>query len=172
VFEKKITKELSFDKLDLVNHIVLVGCDRTGRSIMNFLRERGIAYVVVDFNPKVFSVLNSEKLPMVYGDVNDPDIFRLASVSTSSLLISTMASLNDNLNLLSKINLLQDKPITIFKASTRGEAIELYQKGATLVIVPEFVAGDHIRHLLSHYKKNYSKFIKAGKNHFDRLLYA
>jgi Kef-type K+ transport system membrane component KefB len=171
-FEKKITKELSFDKLELTNHVVLVGCDRTGRSILNFLKKKGKSYIVVDFNPDVFSVLDSEKTPIVYGDVNDPDIFHLASVDKSSLLISTIGSLNDNLNLLSKINHLTDKPVTIMKASSRSDAVELYQKGASYVIVPEFVAGEHIRHLLSHHDKNYSRFVKAGKIHFNKLLYA
>ena len=171
-FEKKVTKELSFDKIDLVHHVVLVGCDRTGQSILKFLKKKGKSYIVVDFNPDVFSQLDSEKTPIVYGDVNDPDVFRLASVDTSSLLISTIGSLNDNLNLLSKINILENKPITIFKASSRSDAVELYQKGASYVIVPEFVAGEHVRHLLSHHNKNYSKFVKAGKIHFNRLLYA
>jgi Kef-type K+ transport system membrane component KefB len=171
IFEKSRPKELAMTVTDLKNHVVLVGCDRTGRSIANFLRRKNINFVVVDFNPQVFSNLTSEKTPVVYGDVNDPDTFRSSGIAKSSLVISTMANFVDNLNLLAQINHLAEKPVSIFKAASKAEALELYHKGASYVIVPEFVAGDHIRHLLTHYKSNYSKFVKVGKRHFDKLVY-
>ena len=171
VFERKRPRELTMAVTDLTNHVVLVGCDRTGRSIANFLRRKNINFVVVDFNPLVFSNLTSEKTPIIYGDVNDPDTFRSSGIAKSSLVISTMANFVDNLNLLAQINCLSEKPISIFKAASKTEALELYHKGASYVIVPEFVAGDHIRHLLTHYKSNYSKFVNVGKRHFDKLVY-
>jgi hypothetical protein len=172
IFERKRIKEAVFQKERKMNdHIVLVGCDRTGKVLCSFFLRRNISFVVVDFNPKVFKKLSADKIPVVFGDINEPEVFDAANVIRSRMVISTTSNLIDNLTMLEHMKSFHKKPITIFSASTKHDAISLYEKGVTYLIVPEMTAGEHIKHLLESYGYGNKRFVKLGQNHFNRLVY-
>jgi Trk K+ transport system NAD-binding subunit len=95
-----------------------------------------------------------------------------AHIDKAKLVISTIDSLSDNLVILEHITRLKDKPIILFTAGTRSNALRLYEKGADYVVVPEIVAGDHIRNLLRIYGIKSERLKKAGQNHFNRLIFS
>lgn len=173
IFERRKTVEDAFrGSIQLKDHVVLVGCDRTGSSILKYLRHKKILFVVVDFNPKVFSALSAEKIPIVFGDINDSETLSAANIEQAKILISTINNLSDNLTLLEYIRGLEVRPLGIFTSSSRQEAIKLYEAGATHVVVPEMVAGEYIKHLLKTYEISSEKFIKTGRMHFNRLIFS
>lgn len=172
IFEKKVTKEISLigDK-KFEDHIVLVGAGRTGRRLISFLSRKNTPFLVVDYNPSVFTTLAAEKKPVLFGDINDEEIFVIAGVDRAKLVISTTSSLTDNLSVLSEIKKLRRKPSTIFTALTKDEAVKYYEAGVDHVILPQTVAGEHIRHLLITYGIGGERIKKIGSNHFRRLLH-
>lgn len=171
IFERKITKESVYiDKKDFRNHIILVGCDRTGKSLAAYFVRKNIEFLVVDFNPKIVRRLTAEKIPVVFGDINDSDIIEAANLDKASMVISTISNYSDDITLLEYIRNLKLRPTTIFTAQTKYEAIKLYENGAVYVVVPEIVAGDYIRHLFEIPGMGKSRLIKMGKKHFNRLL--
>ena len=170
IFERNIVKEKAYlTNTDMENHIVLVGCDRTGSSILPFLRSKNFTFVVVDFNPQVFRWLSSENIPIIFGDINDEDIQEAANIKKARMVISTVSDYSDNIHLLESLSSESDI-ITLFTATERREAVKLYERGATFVIVPEIVAGDYIKNLLRLRRNNNENWIKLGKNHFNRLI--
>jgi Kef-type K+ transport system membrane component KefB len=172
LFEKKITKEEVFNKgTEYREHLVLVGCHRTGRVVLSHLLKRNNDYLVVDFNPDVYSRLTSRGINVVFGDINDEDVFEAAGIENSKLIISTVSNLKDNLSFLEKIRYLKNPPTTIFTASSKREAIALYENNADMVIVPEMIAGEHIKHLLDVYGMSQKKIVRLGKSQFNRLIY-
>lgn len=171
VFERKVTKESVYiDKKDFRNHIILVGCDRTGKSLAAYFVRKNIDFLVVDFNPKIVRRLTAEKIPVVFGDINDSDIIEAASVDKASMVISTISNYSDDITLLEYIRSLKPRPTTIFTAQTKFEAVRLYENGADYVVVPEIVAGDYIRHLFEIPGMGKNRLVKMGKKHFNRLL--
>jgi len=173
IFEKKLTHEGVFhNKIKVTDHILLVGCDRTGRQLVKYFERKKLKYLVVDFNPKVIRELRATGTPVIFGDINDSDVLELANVEDSYLVILTTSNLTDNLTFLEYLKLLKSKPMTIFTSSNKQDAKMLYEEGAQFVIVPEMVAGDYIKHLLKTYGTGKSgKLVKAGKNHFKRLAF-
>lgn len=172
IFEKKVTKEAAFlFTTDIRNHAVLVGCDRTGKLLLNYLKKYWMnKYVVVDFNPSVFRKLTTNKLPVIFGDIEDLEILEAANIRNSRLIISTISDLSANLVVLEYLKSTRSHITSIFTAGTRSEGIKLYEKGASFVIVPEMVAGDFIKHTLKIFDVDTSKFMKLGRDHFDRLI--
>lgn len=171
IFERQKTIEQAYlQETKLKNHTVLVGCDRTGRSLAVYFKNKKIPFVVVDFNPSVYSRLTSERIPIVFGDINDAEILDIVGVSNSKILISTINNLSDNLAILEYIRSLREKPLTIFTSSLKSEAIKLYEAGCTYVVVPEVAAGDYIKHLLKSYGDS-EALVKRGKKHFERLIF-
>lgn len=172
IFERSVTREeINISAPGLSNHTVLVGCDRTGSKLLPFFQKNKLPFVIVDFNPNVFTRLFTQKLPVIFGDISDDDILKAASIDSSSVVLSTISNLTDNLTLLEHLSGAKRKPLTLFTSATREEAISLYEKGATLVVVPDIVAGDYLKHLFKTYKFKKEKLIKIGQIHFNRLMY-
>ncbi|KKQ98506.1 MAG: Transporter, CPA2 family [Candidatus Woesebacteria bacterium GW2011_GWB1_39_12] len=172
IFErKKAREEVLVSTPKMIDHIVLVGCDRTGRNLVNYFIKKNVPFLVIDFNPKVFTALSAQKIPVIFGDVSDSDILQTANVASARMLISTSGNLADNLSLLEYVSQTNRDLITIFTAPLRLDALALYENGASYVIVPEVVAGEHIRHLLRIYGTKGEKLVKAGKSHFNRLMF-
>lgn len=153
----------------LNNHIILVGADRTGTSLLGILKKLKHDVVVVDFNPAVIKRLKSKKVRSVFGDINDSEIDDAVGLKNACMIISTSSRLQDSLLLLENLRRKKHKPLTILKAATIKDALLLYEKGATYVIQPEIVAGEHIRHLLQTYGVN-TGIEKLGESHMRRLL--
>lgn len=174
IFERVKTKESAFlVKTNLANHIVLVGCDRTGSEVAAYLNRKGLPFVVVDFSPKVFTRVSAQNIPVVFGDINDEEILSASNIDSSRLIISTISNINDNLAILEylKNRGLEKKITSIFTAVTSRDGLKLYEKGASYVVVPEVVAGDYVKHLLRSYGANLQRLSKSGKKHFDRLIF-
>lgn len=171
IFESDKPRENAFIvNVQAKNHIILIGCDRSGSKIIDFLKRKNLNFVVVDFNPNVFSKLTAEKTPVIFGDIDDPEIQNASGIEYSRLLISTTSDLVGNLSILESLKKLNRKAESIFVAQTRGEGLKLYEAGATLVIIPELSAGELIKQALrSHTLKGLS-LEKLKRTNFDRLL--
>lgn len=171
IFERRVTKESAFtDRKSLKEHVVLVGCDRTGKALASFFTRKNIDFIVVDFNPSVFKRLTADKTPVIFGDINDPEVLEGSMVGKSNTVVSTISNYSDDLALLEYIRTLKPRPTTIFTSRTKAEAIKLYENGATFVVVPDVVAGDYIRHVFEIPGIGKSRLVKMGKSHFNRLL--
>lgn len=169
VFEKKKTHEAALsEEREMRDHIILVGCDRTGRALLPFL-VRKAPVLVIDFNPAVFENLTANKIPVLFGDVNEPETLDIAKLRWARLVISTTSNGDDNLRLLERVKAKRAGIKVIMAASDRKEAVRLYEKGADLVVVPEMIAGEYLRHILRTYGMG-DRINKIGKSHFNRLI--
>jgi hypothetical protein len=79
--------------------------------------------------------------------------------------------MEDNLTLIAHLKSVRNAPVSVFTALMRNEAVKLYEAGANYVIVPDVVAGDHIKHILRAYGTRGKRLAKAGKLHFNRLIF-
>lgn len=170
-FEKKgIQQTKQSDIGKLMDHFVVVGCDRTGSKIVKYLKRKKLEYIVVDFNPSVYRRLSRRQIPIIFGDISDPDVFESAMVESAKYIISSVSNLSANLSLLERVKDLKAKPATIFTADTQGEAMKLYNMGALYCMVPDIVAGDYITHLFAVPGMGLKRFRRMGKTHYKYLL--
>lgn len=154
----------------LKGHIVLLGGDRTGRSIMSFLKKNGEMVLVVDFNPEVISRLKNKGEAAIFADASDPDVVEITNMREAKMVISTVKDVNDTLALLTEMKLRGIKIPTIVDAESASQASGLYKAGASYVIFPHFVSGLHLGQLmkkfeqdssvLSHYREKQNDVLK------------
>lgn len=172
IFEKKQTNESVFTKeMDFSDHVVLVGCDKIGRSILSYFKRRNIPLVVIDFDPNVFNGLLSENTNVLLGDATDFEILELAKITSAKLVICTIPNLEENLSILDTIKGAKNKPIYIGSAQSREDSIKVYEAGANYVLNTDIIAAEFLRHTFLHYGFDINKISKMGKNHFNRLMY-
>lgn len=149
IFEKKNAKESKLKAEILNNHIVLIGHNRLGSLIRPTLEKLGLPLVIVDFNPETIAALSGENVYAMYGDLADSELYEDLKLHDAKLVISTVSDKLDNQQLL-EIFTTKSRPVIIVTAETNSEADELYKKGADYVLVPRFVGGEYLSHILSH----------------------
>src|SRR3972149_4755896 len=172
IFEKKRSREITLNyDMKPDNHTVLIGADRAGRNLCDYFKSRLTPFLVIDFNPSIIAKLTAENIPAVFGDITDPEIIEITNLDKSKTVISTIPSVDDNLSILEFVRPLKIKPLLIMTAQTRRDGIKLYEAGATYVVIPELVAGEHIRQVIDLYDANAEKLTQSGKRHFDRLIF-
>ena len=171
IFERaKTREEILLPKDDFSEHIVLVGAGRTGRILLPYLRRKALPFVVIDYNPKIFAALSAEGTPIIFGDVEDTEIMETAKIEKARMVISTVSNFSDNLPILEYVRNLKSKPLVISRASTKEDAVKLYEAGATYVLVPEIMAGEYLRHIFLSHGLGEEMLKKMGKGHFSRLI--
>ncbi len=142
----------------LTRHLILVGCNRTGRTIYPVLQRLGGEVIVVDFNPQTVQELNRNGRQAVYGDVADYDLYEQLNMQQAQLVVSTVTDLNDNLQFLNYLRSKSVRPLTIVTAADATDAKLLYQAKADYVVVPAEVGGELIAHLLTKLGLSRQKF--------------
>lgn len=169
-FSEHSPKIFKFDGLhkgsvaSMRGHVVLLGGDRTGRSILSSLKKIGEKVLVVDFNPDIVSHLRSRGEEAIFADASDPDIADVSNMAESKMIISTIKDIDDSLSLLL---LLKQKGVTvptIVDAETAAQAAMLYEAGASYVIFPHFVSGLHLGLVM----KKFGKDVDALKKYRQR----
>lgn len=156
-------------KVAYKNHIVLLGCDRTGKSILSFLNKNGEKVVVVDFNPQVVNELKKKGETVIFADATDPDILELTNIVEAKLVISTIKNINDSLSFISELKNRGIVVPVIADAESLSQAKELYDTGVTYVIFPHFVSGWHMGQMIKKFGKDKDTLIKYRKRQ-DAIL--
>lgn len=149
--ERKVLNEeinMLLDKADdLSGHIVLIGANRMGGSIIEFIKGLNEKIVVIDFDPDIVKKLKEKNVNTFFGDISDLEIQKKANLEKAKLIISTVADLEDNL-ILVKIVKRKNMAKLIVAASDFNDAKKLYEEGADYVVMPHLAGGRHIAKIL------------------------
>lgn len=146
--------EDSLENLD--DHVVVVGGDQMGESIMEALEDRDMDVVVVDFDPNILRKLQTRKVHRLFGDIADLDIQERARLDQAKLVISTIPDAEDNILLLKELKHENRKAKIVMMALDSHDAKLLYKEGADYVILPHLAGGRQIAEIIL-------------DNHLDRI---
>lgn len=153
----------------LKGYVFLIGARRIGGEIVRFLKRENIPQLVLDFNPHQVDILMKEKVPVLYGDIGDPEILEVLNLQDARLIISTSANLDDNKLLLEELRSRKINLPTIVRAETADDARDLYQAGADYVIMPDILAGDFLMDKLKGYLNGEDFFKDRPRIELEKL---
>ena len=153
VFEKKhgkkdevlhSSKELS----EIKNHIVLVGGDQMGESLIDVFQSMNREVVVIDFDPAIVNKPEFRNVHRLFGDISDIEIKELAKVHSAHLIVSTIPDVEDNLILVREIKNKKGNAIVIVTAFDSKDAKVLYAEKADYVVLPHLAGGRQLAKVL------------------------
>jgi Kef-type K+ transport system membrane component KefB/voltage-gated potassium channel Kch len=170
VFEKKGSK-VDESKYSGANkhEIILFGYNRVGFSLLESFKRLKKKFLVVDYNPDTIAILKRRKVDYIYGDASDAELLNDLSLSKAKMVISTVPELETNLLLIHYIKSINSKCILVLLAHQIEDALKLYKAGASYVIMPHFLGGDHASALLERYGFDIDKFLKNKLKHIGHL---
>ena len=133
---------------ELQNHIVIIGFHRMGSQILHHVLKRKQPVVVIDFNPDMIAQLRKQRIPAIYGDMNDEEVLHSAHLERASLVISTIPNPEETRFLLSQTRALHKTLQIVITAHSQEEAADFYARGADYVLLPHVLSGEHIGELI------------------------
>ena len=155
--------------------IALLGFHRTASSLVNEIiaADKGgdllaglkDKVVVVDFNPEIYSSLQSLGINVTYGDISNLNTLHQAGIHDVKIVISTIPDTilvgTDNLRIIKHIKEICPRAKIIVTAETAKRALKMYAEGADYVFIPHLLASKNIMWAVEMFLKNDQKEIAS-----------
>ena len=148
---------------------VLLGYNHIGLNLAKTLKKMGKTFIVVDYNPDVINELIKEKIPCLYSDIEDGDVFEKVNLKKTKLIVSTVKTPDINLPVIRQIRDINKDCIIIVTSEGIEEAMRFYEAGATYVIMPHQLGGHHASTLIENYGLDIKQFIPDQLRHMEQL---
>lgn len=154
-------KNASDAEKKMKDHIVILGCDKTGGEILEEAVDHDV--IVVDHNPEVLDRCLRYGYSCVYGEADSEEMLERVSVKDAKMLVSTIPDFETNSWLLSKVKEMNKDIKFITRAHKRREALEMYLSGADLVVLPERIAGEKMSEIVRKVKQGRENEVKKER---------
>lgn len=156
-------------KAEIKEHVVLLGAHQVGERIIMFLKKEKIPFLVLDFNPHQVEILLKMEIPVIFGDMSDPEVLDILNLSKARLVVSTVPDLNDNKLLIEDLNNLNVDAPVIVRAENIKEAKSLYKFGADFVYIPDIVSGEYLVEIFQDHLNDREYFKSRAKIELEKL---
>ena len=144
---RKNNKELVAE--DIVYDIILFGFDRVGHDFVSIFQKLEKNYLVVDFNPDLIKVMEETNIPFKYGDAEDVEFLHELNLAKIQMCVSTIPDVKASILLLKRIRRVNPHAIVILLTHDIKAAKELYEAGATYVVMPHYLGAKYASGLIS-----------------------
>ncbi|WP_051184817.1 cation:proton antiporter domain-containing protein [Desulfatiglans anilini] len=139
VFERRTPfRECAVDSLEGAPQldVILVGLGTYGRGIAECLLRRRKTLLGVDFDPQVLRTWRSRGVPVLYGDMTDPELHEHLPLNKARWVVSTVRSRHLDLELLHHLRDRGVEAKVAVSAANEAEADLFKQEGAHVVFRP------------------------------------
>ncbi|PIZ95359.1 MAG: hypothetical protein COX81_00970 [Candidatus Magasanikbacteria bacterium CG_4_10_14_0_2_um_filter_37_12] len=152
-FIKKFGKKEKEDKEEKkkIYDVWVFGYHRIGWKICEALKEKGVSFAVVDFNPDIIDRLKHRGINCYFGDAADVEFLEGLSLEKSKMVISTIPEPDDQLTLVKHIRKMTKKTLIIANLYHNTFLDDLYEAGTDYVMMPHLLGGRWISDILKNY---------------------
>ncbi len=141
---KKMQKKIQ----KLQNHTVVCGYGRNGRQAIIKLKKFNMPCVVIEKNKAIIEELDLNNILYVEGDGTDDETLNEAGIKNAKSLITALPSDADNLFVVLSARQINKDFTIISRASSESSFKKLKIAGATNIIMPDKIGGEHMASLV------------------------
>ncbi len=149
--------------------LVLFGYQKGGHEFIKVYESLGKRFVVIDYNPEVIDTLERNKFPYLYGDATDIELLEEAGLDHIKLAISVISDHQTNVFLVKRLSDTNPSAVVIPYAESIENAAELYELGASYVIMPHYIGSEKIGSFIKRNGFKKSEFKKYREKHLNFL---
>jgi len=140
IFERRTPyREMAIDSSQelLSVDVILIGLGNYGSGIAEKLLRQNKTLFGVDFDPNALAYWRERGIPVIYGDMTDPEIHEQLPLDKARWVVSTVRLLDLNLAL---IEILRNRRYTgrVAVAATNQKEVELYKQAGVQVVLWPF----------------------------------
>jgi Kef-type K+ transport system membrane component KefB len=134
--------------------IVVIGAGLLGKEVLKSVREITDNYSVLDFDPHNVRDLRDKHEVVHYGDAGNFELLESLKVDKAKMIISTIGDLPVNIDIINFVRERNEKVPLVVAAKREEEAAQLYNEGATFVMMPHVLSGEMVANILKDKKTN------------------
>jgi Trk K+ transport system NAD-binding subunit len=146
VFERKnkLVEQESTDLDSSDYNVIIIGIGRFGNRLADMLdKQTKISYLGIDFDPSIIKDWRENNRPIIYGDIDDPDLLEIVPYKNADIIISTVHDLGLSKQLVNDLKRRQYKGEVFVTALTDKENIDLKRMGIENVLLPHSMAASN-----------------------------
>lgn len=158
LFERKNVAEAKHEAK--VYPLVLFGY-QNGYQFLKTFRSMRQRYVVVDYDPVAIEELEHKNIEYLYGDATDHELLEEINIEQAKLIVNTISQHAVNVSLTKYVRKHNKEAVLICYSNDYNEAAELYDLGATYVMLPNFIGSQQLSlfiHLNGLNKKKFDEY--------------
>ncbi|MBP1751285.1 MAG: Kef-type potassium transporter, NAD-binding protein [Geobacteraceae bacterium] len=143
-------------KLNLADHVIIVGYGLNGRNLSRVLKHLKIGHVVIETNPFTVSAEKRKGHHIIFGDGSNPQILSHANIDKARIMVVAISDAASSRRIAAQARQMQPMLHVIVRTRYVAEMEPLYKLGANEVIPEEFETSIEIlsrvlrRYLLPH----------------------
>ena len=149
--------------------LVLFGYKRGGQEFVKLFEGLKKKFVVVDYDPETIEGMERHDINCIYGDATDIELLEEIGIDKAKLIVSTISDHDSNVFLLRLIMKINSKAIVIVHAETLDKSQELYELGASYVVVPHYIGNENVAKFIKNSSLKKSEFTKHQDEHLDYI---
>ena len=146
VFERKnkLVEQESTDLDSSDYNVIIIGIGRFGNRLADMLdKQTKISYLGIDFDPSIIKDWRENNRPIIYGDIDDPELLEVIPYKNSDIIISTVHDLSLSKQLVNDLKRRQYKGEVFVTALTDKENMDLKHMGIENVLLPHYMAASN-----------------------------
>lgn len=154
--------------------LVLFGYQKGGHEFVKVFKGLKKPFVVIDYDPEVIDILEAQHVNYIYGDAGDIELLEEVSLDKTKLIVSTISDHETNVFMTKLLSEINPHAVIILHADTVEEAAELYELGASYVVIPHYIGSEKIGAFIrksglkkSEFKKYREKHLAYLQTHYD-----
>lgn len=164
---RKSKKDLTTE--ETIHDLILFGYDRGGKHFIDAFNKLGKNYLVVDFNPSTIQLLEKANIPYKFGDAEDAEFLYELGLKNAKLVVSTIPDHHTNILVVKRIRQLNKRAIIIIFSHEIQQAKELYDVGATYVMMPHYLGVQHLAKMINRHELDRKEFEEEKQKHLSLL---
>ncbi len=152
-FERRVKELQKVPREELLfDHIIIAGAGVFGEQLVGSLKDTE-KVLVIEQDPDIVQRLIGQKVPAIYSSRNNTSVLDKIGLEQAKLLVVTIPDHRTAQNLVLKARSRNQKLVIFCRSHKVSEALELYESGADMVILPQVMASNYclqqIKHTLS-----------------------
>lgn len=167
MFEKDVTFRES--KRASSYPIILLGYHHGGHEFVHIFQQMKHRFLVVDYDPEIIDLMQHQKIDYLYGDVTDSELLDEAQIEKAKLIVSTISDHSTNIFLINLLEKVNPGAVFICHADNVHQATELYDLGASYVMIPHYIGSEKIGAYIKRVGLKKSEFKKFRDKHLVHL---
>ncbi len=157
--------------------LMLFGYQKGGHEFVKVFKSLKKPFVVIDYDPEIIDTLEHQQINYVYGDAADVELLEEVGLDHAKLIVSTISDHETNTFLTKLLEEINPHAVLILHAETVEEAAELYELGASYVVIPHYIGSEKIGAFIrksglkkSEFKKYREKHLAYLQTHYETEL--
>ncbi len=149
--------------------LVLFGFRKGGEEFLKTFKSMDKPYVVIDYDPEAIDLLEHEHAHYMYGDATDIEFLQEIDLSQAKLVVSVVTDHPTNLFLVRQVIEANPSAVIICHSDSATEASELYDVGASYVMMPHYLGSEKISSFVKRSGLKKAEFKKFRDKHLEYL---